>query len=206
MSRERKRVKYPSDAESSRTAKRAAPGSPWQQLVTDRAKALGLSWREIHQALGPKGPKEHTTVWAWTRRPKGYPASNAYTPEINERLAHVLKLSPRELAAAYEASRLHSVSGTAIQETAALELPLDPDVLLMLENQARRTRMSFREVLNGLLRKSLRPAAATRKERFVVQAADMGDFTARPADLEGDLEVAAFLESTRRLEASLQAP
>jgi hypothetical protein len=82
---------------------------------------------------------------------------------------------------------------------------LDPDVELLLKETARRTRQSFKQVLNIAVREGLRtsPHAASRR-RFIVKARPMrlraGIDPAQLGKLADDLELAAFLETTRRLQ------
>jgi hypothetical protein len=81
---------------------------------------------------------------------------------------------------------------------------IDPDVEELLKEKARQTRQSFKQVLNNAIRQGLRgePLPAARK-KFRVRARAMGlrlgIDPARLAELGDNLEVDAFLETTRRL-------
>ena len=81
---------------------------------------------------------------------------------------------------------------------------LDPDVERMLRETARRSRQSFKQVLNNAVRRGLGAEdGAARGVGFEVKARPMrlraGIDPARLAGLGDDLEVEAFLDLTRRL-------
>jgi hypothetical protein len=81
---------------------------------------------------------------------------------------------------------------------------LDPDVDLLLKETARRTRQSFKQVLNIAVREGLRtsPPASTRQP-FTVKARPMrlraGIDPAQIGKVGDDLELEVFLETTKRL-------
>jgi hypothetical protein len=81
---------------------------------------------------------------------------------------------------------------------------LDPDVELLLKKEANRSQRSFKAVLNEAIRRQLGDAGTS--ERFVVKSRDMGLRAgldpARLTEVADDLELEAFLETTRRLERS----
>lgn len=75
----------------------------------------------------------------------------------------------------------------------------------LLKEEIRRSRQSFKEVLNTAIRRGLRASAPGKKrEPFVVKARPMGLRTgidpARLTELADDLEVDAFLKLTKKLE------
>jgi hypothetical protein len=80
---------------------------------------------------------------------------------------------------------------------------LDPDVERLLKEAAHETRRSFKQVLNDAVRAGLRASSATAsRKRFSVKARPLGlrpgiDPT-RLAELADELEIEAFLKSTRR--------
>jgi predicted transcriptional regulator len=82
---------------------------------------------------------------------------------------------------------------------------LDPDVERLLKEKARRSRQSFKQVLNNAIRQGLREddVAARPKKAFRVKARPMrlrvGIDPARMSEVGDELEVEAFLETTRRL-------
>jgi hypothetical protein len=86
---------------------------------------------------------------------------------------------------------------------------LDPDVEELLKEKVWQTRQSFKQVLNNAIRQGLRgePLPAVRK-RFRVKARPMnlrlGIDPARLAEVGDDLEVEAFLKTTRRLTRTLR--
>ena len=80
---------------------------------------------------------------------------------------------------------------------------LDRDVERLLREAMHRSRQSFKQTLNGALRHSLNPKPGSAKShRFVVKASPMGNRAGiDPASynkLADELEVAGFLEKTRR--------
>ncbi len=81
---------------------------------------------------------------------------------------------------------------------------LDPDVERLLKEEAHRTRMSFKAVLNNAVRAGLGAQAPRRRKAFVVQPQAMhlrtGIDPARLHEVADDLEVEAFLRTTKRLE------
>jgi hypothetical protein len=81
---------------------------------------------------------------------------------------------------------------------------LDPDVERLLRDAVRQRRQSFKQVLNHAIREGLQPRGDARKARkaFRVAARPMGLRTgidpARLTEVGDELEVDAFLETTRR--------
>jgi hypothetical protein len=81
---------------------------------------------------------------------------------------------------------------------------LDPDVELLLKQTSRRTRQSFKQVLNRAVREGLRASSpATSPKRFVVKARRLrlrpGIDPVNIGRLGDALELAAFLKTTRQL-------
>jgi hypothetical protein len=82
---------------------------------------------------------------------------------------------------------------------------LDPDVERLLKEEAHRTRLSFKAVLNNAVRAGLRATSRTgRRNPFVVRAQPMGIRPgidpARLTELADDLEIEGFLKTTERLQ------
>jgi hypothetical protein len=80
---------------------------------------------------------------------------------------------------------------------------LDPDVARLVKDKARATRQSFKQALNNAVRQGLRgEAAAVARKPFRVEARPMGLRPgldpARLTDLGDDLEVDAFLRTSKR--------
>jgi hypothetical protein len=82
---------------------------------------------------------------------------------------------------------------------------LDPDTERLLRDAMHQTGQSFKATLNDAIRKGLADVAAIDEEPFVVKAKNMG---LRPGidptklqQLADDLEVEAYLEVTRQLDA-----
>ncbi len=83
---------------------------------------LGVTSRALTKILLPaRKSLNHTTVWAWTRNPDGYPPPATYSEQINSLLAQALQLNPDVLAKAYEDSRRHL---TVIDDQASQRGPL----------------------------------------------------------------------------------
>ena len=86
---------------------------------------------------------------------------------------------------------------------------LDPDVVELLREAAHRTRHSFKEELNGAIRRGLEPVLKPRRAAFKIHPVAMGVRAgidpARLADAGDDAEVDAFLDLTRQLTASKKA-
>lgn len=81
--------------------------SPWQSLVGERIDLLSLTSRYVSSALStPRRAFANTTIWAWLRSPDGGPPPRTYTKDLNKALAKILAVSPDELAAAYDKSRM----------------------------------------------------------------------------------------------------
>lgn len=97
-----------------RIVRRVDPFSPWQLLVQERCNELGTSSRALaEQIASPIRKYDHTTVWAWLRTPEGTPPGDAYTADLNRRLAKALSIKPDVLAAAFEESRRKFVLSNA---------------------------------------------------------------------------------------------
>jgi hypothetical protein len=84
---------------------------------------------------------------------------------------------------------------------------LDPDVERMLREKARRSRQTFKQVLNNAVRAGLGVESGEASPTpFEVKARPMhlrvGIDPARLAELGDDLELEAFLDLTRRLDRS----
>lgn len=82
---------------------------------------------------------------------------------------------------------------------------LDPDVERLLKETARRTRQSFKQVLNRAVREGLRSGSpASRRRPFAVKARPLrlreGIDPSQIGKLGDQLELAAFLETTKRLQ------
>ena len=82
---------------------------------------------------------------------------------------------------------------------------LDPDVELLLKQTSRRTRQSFKQVLNRAVREGLRASLPARsRKRFVVKARPLrlqpGIDPANLSKLGDALELAAFRKTTKRIE------
>lgn len=82
---------------------------------------------------------------------------------------------------------------------------LDPDVERLLREKARQSRQSFKQVLNNAIRQGLREdTVVSPGKTFRVKARPMGLRVgidpARLSEVGDDLEVEAFLETTRQLE------
>ena len=82
---------------------------------------------------------------------------------------------------------------------------LDPDVERLLKNEAHRRGQSFKIALNAAVRQAFRTRLAPLQKRkpFVVKARPMGlrpglDPT-RLSELADEMEIDAFLETTKRL-------
>jgi len=80
---------------------------------------------------------------------------------------------------------------------------LDPDVERLLREKARKSRQSFKQVLNNAIRQGLRDEAAPTDRAFRVKARPMrlrtGIDPARLSEFGDDLELEAFLRVTGRL-------
>jgi len=87
---------------------------------------------------------------------------------------------------------------------------LDPDVEALLKDEVHRTRRSFKTVLNDALREQLKPLASPQEEPFIVEARPMGLRTgvdpARITELGDDLELEAFLATTKKLKEKMPTP
>lgn len=86
---------------------------------------------------------------------------------------------------------------------------LEPDVERMLKEEAHRTRMSFKAVLNNAVRAGLCGAQPSgRRDPFVVEASPMrlrpGIDPVRPGEIADDLEVDAFRAVTEKLQSRLK--
>ena len=86
---------------------------------------------------------------------------------------------------------------------------LDPDVEQLLKEAARRTRQSFKQVLNRAVRDGLRSdSRASRRRPFIIKARPLRLHAEidplRTGKLADDLELAAFLETTRKLRESTE--
>lgn len=86
---------------------------------------------------------------------------------------------------------------------------LDPDVERLLKETAHQTRQSFKQVLNNAVREGLRNSSALAKTKpFTVKARPMGlrpgIDPARLGELADNLEIEAFLASTRRLRKKIR--
>jgi hypothetical protein len=85
---------------------------------------------------------------------------------------------------------------------------IDPDVERLLRDAAHRDQTSFKRVLNNAVRLALgsRFGNGSEREVFQVEPREMGlrrgIDPARLHDIDADLEAEAFLEATRRLEAT----
>jgi hypothetical protein len=83
---------------------------------------------------------------------------------------------------------------------------LDQDVAELLRETAHRMRHSFKEALNGAVRRGLEGMAKPKQAVFHVHPVSMGIRAgvdpARLADVGDDAEIDAFLDLTRRLTAS----
>lgn len=84
-------------------------------------------------------------------------------------------------------------------------MTLDPDVELLLKEAARRTRLSFKEALNMAVREGLRIASpGVPPSPFLVKARSLqlraGLDPAHIGKIGDDLELAAFLKTTKRLQ------
>lgn len=103
---------------------RKNPHSPWQILVDDRMRELGISFRALNSVLLPvRESLNHTTVWAWTRNTDGYPPPNTYSSEVNLLIANALQINPDVLAKAYEDSRRHLIiSDTHVPQRGPLRI------------------------------------------------------------------------------------
>ena len=80
---------------------------------------------------------------------------------------------------------------------------LDPDVERLLKQRARKSRQSFKQVLNNAIRQGLREETVSEAKMFHVKARPMrlrtGIDPARLSEVGDDLEVEAFLNTTNRL-------
>ena len=80
---------------------------------------------------------------------------------------------------------------------------LDPDVERSLKEKSRRTRQSFKQVLNDAIRRGLREAPGVARKPFRVKARSMnlraGIDPARLTEIDDALEVDGFLDATKRL-------
>ena len=88
-------------------------------------------------------------------------------------------------------------------------MTLDPDVELLLKETVRRTRQSFKQVLNIAVREGLRTCPyASPRQPFTVKARPMrlraGIDPAQIGKLGDDLELAAFFKTTRRLQKPIR--
>lgn len=71
---------------------------------------LQLGTRALAQKIStPKRKLAHTTLWAWLRHVDGSPPKEAYTAEINRKLAIALEIKPDVLAQAFEQARQHLI-------------------------------------------------------------------------------------------------
>jgi hypothetical protein len=86
---------------------------------------------------------------------------------------------------------------------------LDPDVERMVKEKARKTRQSFKQVLNNAIRQALREEAVPAGKAFDVKSRPMrlrtGIDPARLSEIGDDLEVDAFLQTTNRLTSKLSS-
>lgn len=90
-----------------RNAFNSSPQSPWQVLVYDRCSQLRYSLRDLSDKVSlPRRKIYHSTLWAWMHNESGTPPPDAYTGDLNERLARALNLDPDTLARAYDESRI----------------------------------------------------------------------------------------------------
>jgi hypothetical protein len=80
---------------------------------------------------------------------------------------------------------------------------LDPDVERLLKTTAHQRGKSFKVVLNEAVRQSLRPKKKTSSKHTLLPAHDLGILPGmtpqKMRELEGDLEIEAYLKTTRRL-------
>ena len=88
-------------------------------------------------------------------------------------------------------------------------MTLDPDVDRLLKEEAHRTRLSFKAVLNNAVRAGLRTASQPgRRKPFVIKAQPMGVRPgidpARLGEVADELEVEAFLKTTERLREQIK--
>jgi hypothetical protein len=89
-----------------RIVKTMEPWSPWQLLVTSRARDLKISTRALASAISTRDKNwSNATVWTWTRCPEGCPTPGNYTAQVNAAIAKALHIPAKDLAAAYDASR-----------------------------------------------------------------------------------------------------
>lgn len=71
---------------------------------------LQIGTRALTEKISsPKRKFAHTTLWAWLRSVDGCPPKEAYTAELNRKLAIALEVQPDVLAQAYERSRQHLI-------------------------------------------------------------------------------------------------
>jgi hypothetical protein len=80
---------------------------------------------------------------------------------------------------------------------------LDPDVERLVKDKARKTRQSFKQVLNNAIRQGLRDEGVRGRGLFQVKSRPMrlraGIDPARLSEIGDDLEVEAFINTTNRL-------
>ena len=86
---------------------------------------------------------------------------------------------------------------------------LEPDVEQLLKEEAHRTRMSFKIVLNNAVRAGVRRAAPPgKRESFAVEARPLqlrpGIDPARLGEVADELEIDAFVTLTERLQKQLK--
>ena len=74
-------------------------------LIADKQKELNLSIRQIAE----KAQISDGTFFNWIRSPKGAPPRKSYTQSINKRLAAAIKVTPEELADAYNSSAFNPI-------------------------------------------------------------------------------------------------
>jgi hypothetical protein len=89
-------------------------------------------------------------------------------------------------------------------------ITLDPDVHELVRDSMRRTRKSFRATVNQALRQALGQSRQVAEKPFSVQARRLGlrpgIDSGRLNQLADELEVEAFLETTRRLQGAEGSP
>jgi hypothetical protein len=98
------------------------PHSIWQRMIDTRMAEKEMSLRELAKRVSTKAePITHTRLFNWLRHEDGYPAPQAYTRNVNARVARALGLDPANLAEAYDASRRVFGVGQPAPRTPALE-------------------------------------------------------------------------------------
>lgn len=126
-----------------RSVKRVDPFSPWQLMVTDRMRELGINSRDLAAKItSGKRRFAHTTIWAWTKSQDGAPPKDTYTSEVNRKLAAAIEVSPDLLAQAYEDSRRHLIVN---DRSAAVRGPLS--ILRRLISDSSQTTWTSAEIV-----------------------------------------------------------